>query len=309
MDTRLVHCLALVVALWSAVPSQKPAAVREIVLPTERASNVFFVRTTINGDGPFWFTVDTGATLTVLDPSTAARLNLPTRSAGRRSVGVTASDTEMATTTGATLEIDGLVPFSPPLMYVISVQGNAGALGHQIDGVLGTDVLRRYQVTFDYAAGRVSVRPGVPAAGPIQPASIPVTLTGNMLVAPATITLPDRSSLAARLLLDTGSNGAVTLTTPFVRRHTLPERFQTRELTATVGISGVAFSPVVVLPSVAFGDATMPDVRAALSTATSGLAASTDFDGIIGAASLRRFVVTVDYPGRRLILDAPASAR
>ena len=102
--------------------------------------------------------------------------------------------------------------------------------------------------------------------------------------------------------LDTGSNGAVTLTTPFVRQHKLADRFQTRELTATVGISGVAFSPVVVLPSVTFGDAIMPDVRAALSAATTGLSASTDFDGIIGAASLRRFVVTVDYPGRRLIL-------
>ena len=241
-----------------------------MLLPTERASNVFFVRTRINGEGPFWFTIDTGATLTVLDPSTAAKLNLATRSAGRRHVGVTASDTEMATTTGVRLEIDGLEPFAPPQLYVISVQGNAGWLGHQIDGVLGTDVLSRYVVTFDYPAGRVSVIRGVAGAGASRSGGIPVTLTGNVLVAPATLTLADRSSITARLLPDTGSNGAVTLTTPFVRRHKLAERFQSRELTATVGISGVAFSPVVVLPSVAFGDAIIPDARAALSTATTG---------------------------------------
>ena len=128
-----------------------------MLLPTEQASNVFFVRTTINGDGPFWFTVDTGATLTVLDPATAARLNLATRPAGRRPVGVTASETEMATTTGAKLEIEGLEPFAPWQMYVISVQGNAGWLGHHVDGVLGTDFLSRYVVEFDYQAGRVSV--------------------------------------------------------------------------------------------------------------------------------------------------------
>ena len=178
--------------------------------------------------GPFWFTIDTGATLTVLDPSTAARLNLATQSAGRRHVGVTASDSEMATTTGARLEIDGLEPFAPPQLYVISVQGNAGWLGHQIDGVLGTDVLSRYQVTFDYAAGRVSVTRGVAGtgAGTSQPGSIPVTLNGNVLVAPATITLADRSSITARLLLDTGSNGAVTLTTPFVRGTNLRNAFR-----------------------------------------------------------------------------------
>ena len=298
----------MIAAASSAVPPQYPAGPRETVLPTERASNVFFVRTMINGDGPFWFTVDTGATLTVLDPSTAARLNLPTRSAGRRHVGVTASDTEMATTTGVTLGISGLELFAPPQMYVISVQGNAGWLRHQIDGVLGTDFLSRYRLTFDYAVGRVSIWTGMASADETESGSIPVTLTGNMLVAPATITLADRSSITARLLLDTGSNGAVTLTTPFVRRHKLAERFQTRELTATVGISGVAFSPVVVLPSVAFGNAIIPDVRAALSTAETGLAASSDFDGIIGAASLRRFVVTVDYPSRRLILS-PAVPR
>ena len=47
----------------------------------------------------------------------------------------------------------------PDVLYVVPVRGNAGFLGHQIDGVLGTDFLRRYVVEFDYGAGRVTLTP------------------------------------------------------------------------------------------------------------------------------------------------------
>src|SRR5262245_59492763 len=94
-------------------------------LPVERASNEFFVRATINGVGPFWFTVATGATLTVIDPATATRLGLATRPEGRRGMGVTGGETDMATTSGARIEIGGLPAFAPPSLYVVPVQGNA----------------------------------------------------------------------------------------------------------------------------------------------------------------------------------------
>ena len=65
---------------------QAPAVV---TMPVEQASHVFFARATINDRGPFWFTVDTGATLTVIDPDTAADLGLRVTDASARSnVGV-----------------------------------------------------------------------------------------------------------------------------------------------------------------------------------------------------------------------------
>src|SRR5438067_1890920 len=97
-----------------------------IPVPVERASNVFFARTTINGVGPFWFTVDTGATLTVIDPSAAKRTGLVVRNAGRRpNIGVTAGDVSTATTTGARIEVGAAPVFAPLQLFVVAVSANA----------------------------------------------------------------------------------------------------------------------------------------------------------------------------------------
>jgi predicted aspartyl protease len=301
-----MRSLVLAILVWLA-PQQAPAtrARTAIPVPVERASNVFFARTTVNGVGPFWFTVDTGATLTVIDPDAAKRAGLVVRNAKRRpNVGITAGDVSTATTAGARIEVGGAPVFAPPYLYVVAVRANAGYLGHTVDGVLGTDFLRRHIIEFHYAESRVTLRP--PSAGsPDHAASVPVTAEGNVLIAPAMLTLPDGDRLPARLLIDTGSNGALTLTSPFVRRHRLTARFPSRQASATAGINGIEFAPVVTLASVVFGSAVISAPNAALSRAVAGLNASDDFDGIIGGELLRRFTVTVDYPGQRLILADP----
>ncbi len=129
-----------------------------------------------------------------------------------------------------------------------------------------------------------------------------MTVRGNVLLTPASLTLPDEKTLEARLLLDTGSNLGVSLNSPFVRRHQLVERFPTNRATASVGINGVVASPLVALHSIALGASLIKAPSVALSRETAGLNASTSFDGILGADVLRHFRVVVDYPGRRLFL-------
>ncbi len=288
----------LIAVAFAAV--QAPAVVE---LPVERASNVFFARATINGRGPFWFTVDTGATLTVIDPATAATAGLRVTSAGMRAnVGVGEKDTELSTAAGATIASPGLPAFTPAPLYVVPVRSTAGWLGHTIDGVLGTDFLQRYIVEFDYGASRVTLhRPRRVTAPPLSP-GLPITVDGNVLLAPATLALEDWTTVTARLLIDTGSNGSLTLTSPFVRAHKLADRFQSRRASAAIGINGATFSPVVQLVSLAFGTTLMRTPDAALSRAASGLHASAAFDGILGAELLRRYRMVVDYPRRRLWL-------
>ncbi len=295
---------ATAVLIWACVLASAgrgpSAAQAPITLPTQVASNVFFARVHVNDIGPFWFTVDTGATLTVIDPATARRAGLVVRAAGHRSnVGVGGGATELSTAAAARIDVAGLPSFAPPFVYVVAVQQNASLLGHQIDGVLGTDLLMRHVVEFDWAAERITLGP---TDQPDPPArrTVPVTLDGNVFVAPAMVTLPDQTRVLARLLVDTGSNGALTLTTPFVRWHNLVARFPSRKASLAVGINGSVASPVIELPAVSFGDATIVRANAALSQAADGLNASSDFDGIIGAELLRQFRVRIDYPGRTM---------
>ncbi len=77
----------------------------------------------------------------------------------------------------------------------------------------------------------MSVLPPARTDPPGGQGAVAFTLEGNVLVAPATITLPDGKRVTARLLIDTGSNGALTLTSPFVRQHDLVAQFPSLEPT------------------------------------------------------------------------------
>ena len=295
----------MLAALAASTLGMRTQTGRVTALPTEFASNVFFARGTINGAGTFWFTVDTGATLTVIDPEAAERAQLVVRNAGQRAnVGIAAGATSLQTTAGVRVDVGGLPSFAPPFIYVVNVRSNSAALGHTVDGVIGTDVLSRHVVEFDYALKRVRVgRAPDPQRAVL--AEVRITVEDNVLIAPAVITLPDRSVVTARLLIDTGSNGSLTLTSPFVRRHSLSARFPSQRASLAVGINGTTKSTSITLGAVAFGKASVASPDAALSEATSGLEASEDFDGIVGADVLRHFTLTIDYPARRLTFAPP----
>jgi len=279
-------------------------------IPAEISSRIFFAQASINGRGPFWLTVDTGATLTVLDPSTAASLQLVMRDAGRHTdVGLGGEATHLATSTGVAIRVGEAPPFQPSPLYVLHVRDAESHLQHRIDGVLGTDFLRQFNVTFDYTQSRVDLHPSSIATA-LGPAGVPVELAGNRLVVPATLTLPDGATLTARLLVDTGNSGGLFLNTPFVRRHGLEARFpdvpgKSINLRISVGVNGSVTSRVVSFARLAVGGATIERPDAALSSASAGLAASSEFDGILGADILRHFTLRIDYPRARLALVPP----
>lgn len=285
-----------------------PPPIGAHVIPAEYRAGVYFAKATINGAGPFWFTVDTGATLTVIDLRTARRLGLPVRDLGpRQNVGTGAGPTLMGTTRRAVIRVGDLAPFVPNRLYVVAVGANAGLLGHQIDGVLGTDFLSRHVMEFNYRAGTITAHdPGAFRHGSRE-APLSIRLERNRLLAPATLTLPDGELLSARLLIDTGSNTRLILNAPFVRRHRLIERFPSSTLTASYGINGLTTSSLITARLLALGAATIEHPNTGLSRETSGLHASADFDGIIGAELLKAFRVVVDYPRRQLILEPPGA--
>lgn len=273
-----------------------------VELPVESSASVFFARSTINGQGPFWLTVDTGATLTVLDPETVERLGLSAVAATTRpDVGVGASATEVARTEGATIVVDGTPPFRPSSLYVIAVRGAEAGLGHQIDGILGHDFLRQFVVEFDYPGGRLRLhRSGVTSLG--DASAVRVRIDRNRVIVPARLSLSDGEVLTARLLLDTGSSSGLSLNTGFAARHRLEARFPSRELSAVVGVNGMSVRAVMYLDGVSIGETALPTSRVAISRDATGLSASTDYDGILGAADLGGFTLVVDYPRRELVL-------
>ena len=290
----------VVLAAWTAAQAPRPP----VVLPVERASHVFFARATINGRGPFWLTVDTGATLTVLDPSTVRALGLPVRELGVDArVGVAAGVTSMATVSGVRISLGDAPVFAPAPVYVVPTRDAEGPMGHRIDGILGTDFLRRFVVEFDYSLSRVVLHGPGRAVGRGS-ASTSVMTDGNVLLAPATLTLPNSETLPVRLLIDTGSSSGLSLNAPFARTHRLEERFPSRELSVAVGINGTTIRGVMWGGRLSLAPGHDLEAPATLSHATADLSASRDFDGILGADWLRQIRLVIDYGRRTLTAEA-----
>jgi len=289
----------------TATPPQPPAAAkpaRPVVVPVEQVANVLFARVELNGRGPYWFTVDTGATLPVIDPATAGALSLPISEVGeRRDVGIGDRPTRLQATRGVTIRVGGAAPFTPRRLFVVPVGANAAALGHRVDGVLGTDFLSRYNAEFDFRRGRLVLHEGPTPELPPGHAVATIRVDANRPLVRAVLTLPDDARVVASLLVDTGSNARSSLNSSFVRAHRLT-RFPSLGLTASLGVNGVTTASGVRLGARELGSAVVDGPELALSSATSGMNADGTFDGILTTDLLGRFRVFVDYPGARLML-------
>jgi hypothetical protein len=303
--SRFVAAL-LVTTVWQSAPA--PAG--QTPLPIERAANIFFARASVNGRGPFWFTLDTGANLSVVDPAVTRSLGLAVDDAGRQAgVGTGAGVTQLGRARTVSVSVGKLPPFTPPMMFVVPVRAMSSVLRHRVDGVLGVDFMRRHVMEFNYAAGTVIVHDPRHFVYQGYAQVLQVELQENVLVVPALLTMPDGEPLRVRLLIDTGRAGRPSLNGPFVRAHRLVERFgKLGQMALSQGINGLTPAFKIDARALMLGDLTIDRPEIDLSQATDGLSASEQYDGHIGAALLSRFHMFIDFPGHRVILEQRSAA-
>lgn len=133
-----------------------PGAVREVPLRVveEDDRTLAFVPVSIEGEGPFMFALDTGASASVVDEDVADQVGLE-RTGERRSVsGI------LGTGRVPVAQVDqwrvGDVPIDPGEVTVIDLGPPKGGGG--IQGLLGSDVLSDYgSITVDYDEGVLEI--------------------------------------------------------------------------------------------------------------------------------------------------------
>jgi len=288
---------------WSQAGGRGAALARPNVVPVEQVSRVFFARVTLNGKGPFWFTVDTGATHTVIDPATARRLALEVvEEGGSLSLGIGPGTTPVATTRGLTVQAGRSRAFTPRRVFVVPVADAAQAFRHAIDGVLGTDFLGQYVVEFDYAAGRLVLHDAVGFAYAGPGTSVPLRLERQRPLVRVLVTLADDTTFTTEMLIDTGSTARSSFNSPLVERMRL-QRFPSLGMTASLGVNGLTAASVIRLRSIALGNLVFEQPELAIPTAAAGISADSTFGGLLTPDLLGSFRMVVDYPARRLFLE------
>ena len=276
-----------------ALPATPPGGVTidggvaSVTVPFQLLNNHIYIHGTVEGKGPYTFIVDTGGH-TIVSPRVV-------QDAGLRSKGEAA-----ATGVGKKVEVSGFARVHDIAIGGVHLRDqtaiaqpvyDAAVEGIAVDGMVGFELIDRLVTRIDYGTQTITFT---------DPAHFDPAGAGEALPFKFYDHLPQ---VAGRFGdqpgifdIDTGSRSEVDITSPTVERLNLHQVYPHSVVAMTGwGVGGPVQSAVVRLPSLTLGDITSPNVVAGLEAPESGSMSDPNFEGNVGSAFLKRFVVTFDY--------------
>ncbi len=295
--------LALLLA-WPALAekAEKPAVDPLVALDIELDLNHIVFEVEIPELGTITAILDTGAGNTIFNTSTLDRLGIPYSNAGQAlsASGVVAlvkAEKPITVRLGElALELDGIG---------IDLGDLSRAVGHPVDCILGVDVFTRYTIEIDYQAGRLAVHD--PETFVPRPGAHVVPLSDRnhgMTGLEARLTTVDGRRIEGYFILDTGAGPSLVLSPKFAEQHGLPATTAGKTVEITAHGAGQRFTNTAArLASVELAGKSVVQPVMVVSQAKGGVFGNLDIAGVIGGGLLKRFTATVDFPGKRLLLE------
>jgi len=270
-------------------------------IPFELNSNHIYVQATINGKGPLWFILDTGAGVTVLnaDYAEALGLELQGRFEGR---GAGEASTDVSVIKDASFTLPGIELMHQTIM-AIPFTALEPYEGRRIDGVLGYDLISRFVMEIDYEHRLIHLYEPETYSYSGDGERFPIVLESNHPHLHVGLSVPGNPDLDAYLTIDTGARSALGLSSPFCNEHRLTAGITTISGAYGAGVGGETRQLLGRIPVLKVGEYRLENVIAGFSQDTSGALASRDDDGLFGGDILRRFTAIFDYSRNEMILS------
>jgi hypothetical protein len=288
----------LLVALFlapshAAQPANGPVPRSPVVVPFELTQNVIFFHILLNGSDPLWFSLDTGAGTAYLDAHVATRLGLQPQGSGTVH-GAGAGDVPVQYLDSVRFGFPG---FDSPghRVTVTDLQTLSEEFGREEDGFLGYDLLSRYVVIVDYAAGTMTILNPSSFRYDGKGHAFPLTFRHRWPYIRATIKVPGLAPQSEEFLVDAGSGDAVD--DPAILKSTAP----LRSVKTGVGLGSPGEGQLGRAEYLELGPWRLKG------PVTSCCSSNPDDKVKIGGEVLRRFRVIYDYPHEQIILEPNAS--
>lgn len=310
-------CLGLLLALLcpgidpliaQALESQTPLTYkflqpsREANTSFELNSNHIYCPVRVNGTGPYWFMLDSGAIFNVLDTELAKSLGVKSIHAVQASGGGEQSVTG-AVGSQVSFRLSELQVQQTEIELFPIAARISPADGRTVSGLLGYDFLRRFIVKIDYPHRRIDIFEPTTYRDHGSGEVIPLDIIRGNIFAHADLTMPDGKRVSGTFLIDTGWRSALTLASPFVANQKLVATVtKTIDATTGMGIGGPTVDTEARIKSLKIGRFQLDNVIADFSQAKAGVLSEDNFAGVIGGEILRRFTVVLDYPHHRMII-------
>jgi predicted aspartyl protease len=287
------------VALTIGLPAgtvPHPPPLREI--PFEYRTHQPVVPVSVNGGAAVPFVIDTGASIHVIDREIANKAGVGGGTATTMRGGGQAA-VDAAFVNGVTLATAGQA-WSEQRAAIAS-------LGYpdrkHFAGLLGAPILQRYTVQFAFGSRVMRLFDPLTYEPPAGAVLVPFELQEDLPIVRATID-DGRGPVEARLMVDTGASTFLDLNRPFVDAHKLTETMpEVSSAQRPAALGGTAPFVYATARRVTLAGQVFDAARIGLSRAQSGSSSRSERDGIIGNALLERYVMTVDYRRKILVLE------
>jgi predicted aspartyl protease len=246
----------------------------------------------IDGSAPMRFLLDTGGQ-NVITPQAAARLGMTV--SGHGSVGGAGAGIAPTSYTTARSVRIGAAELRDQPFVVLDLGPSA-----PFEGIVGYEVFARFAARLDFARHTLELAPSAAAFG-TRGTAVPMVFDDRQPQVSGAI-----DGLPAQITIDTGSDEAVDVNTPFVRAHRL-------ELTYRVTPRGMLFYGVgggvdgwrATARELRLGTVVVRDVRLALTDARAGVEMDPSIAANVGDQVLHRFTMVFDYRNALLRFSSP----
>ena len=275
-----------------------PPDVSEVRLPARIVSGKVIVRLTVGRRG-LDFLLDSGAGDIAFDSGVAASLGL--QPVGRQTQVVAGRFDRSRAIVPEVLV--GELRMRDVVVSILPFESSPEP-GTRIVGLLGFDFFKNAVVRIDYEHGTVDAIDPNAFTPPAQAVALPVALDDGVPLVPATV----GDDSGSHFILDTGSAYTI-IFSGFAADH--PQAVADESggaleknahgIVTARGVGGEVMLVPTELRMFRFGGADFADYTAYVTRAARALERE-DEDGLIGAPTLSRFIVYLDYPRRRVEL-------
>jgi len=244
------------------------------------------------------FVLDTGASVTVINKDLAAKLNLPLKDEVYHSIGTNGVVGNRKMTQKQQVSLNDKVVLKGLEMMVIDLSH----LG-KINGLIGFDLFREYvtETNFDTKLISFFKRKGKPDITGYQPiAFVESFCTPEIKLS---VSLSNNKSFSGKVFFDTGdSSTPFTFSSPFVKKHNLPSKFQALITTESRGINAAHKSNIGTISSIGINDFRLSEIPVALSNAKHGMLSKDPYMGNLGLEFISKFNFILDYQKKKIYL-------
>jgi len=308
--TSALTSVATIVLLAAGLTAQTsaPAPSFEFSAPGEAlgipieivANGLVLVQAKVN-DHPGWFILDNAVQGFVADRDYAVRSAL--KQSGRAlTQGESPSPTEAGIVRDVRIALPGL-ELTHRVLVMIDLKSLEPAIGHEIDGIIGSRLFDDFVVRVDYERASMSIYAPerYQPSGNERPLPVRVDQHGFQFIQ-VTVVLPGVAPIAGEFLMDSGANSYMDIYKPFCDEHHLPPPGM--KLLDAPGTSAGATtqSQDGRAERIAVGSFSVSNPPISFGEDVAGLMAARDHAGLIGAEFLQRFTVVYDSRGKRILL-------